>query len=128
MRHATFTVPGQFTTDNSGHAVAYTTGGRHGWGAIKARANGNIGPSGQPIGPNRIGLSYDFGLVGGKLKTADCPTNEPIASCGSDHIDKLWTWTGHDFTRRDPSRPRLSPGARRSPGRTRAPRRCGRRA
>jgi hypothetical protein len=98
MAHATFIVTGQFTNDNSGHAVAYTTGTR-GWGAIKAETNGNIGPSGAPVGANRIGLSYGFSFVGGLLKTEDCPTNEPIASCGSDHVDKLWVWTGHDFKR-----------------------------
>lgn len=96
MRHPTFIVTGQFTTDNSGRAVAYTTG-TPGWGAIKAESNGNIGPSGQPIGSDRIGLSYDFGFAGGKLKTEDCPDNKPIATCGSDHVDKLWTWTGQDF-------------------------------
>ncbi len=78
--------------------MAYTTGA-HGWGAIKAEANGNIGPSGQPVGPDRIGLSYAFGFVGGMLRTEDCPANEPIASCGSDHVDKLWIWTGRDFRR-----------------------------
>lgn len=98
MAHPTFIVTGQFTNDNSGHAVAYTTG-THGWGAIKAERNGNIGPSGAPVGADRIGLSYDFSFVGGLLKTEDCPTNGPIASCGSDHVDKLWTWTGHDFKR-----------------------------
>jgi hypothetical protein len=98
MTHATYIVTGQFTNDNSGRAVAYT-GGRAGWGAIKAEANGNIGPSGQPVGADRIGLSYDFGFVGGLLKTEDCPSDEPISSCDSDHVDKLWTWTGHDFKR-----------------------------
>ncbi len=98
MQHATYIVTGQFTNDNSGHAVAYT-GGARGWGAIKAEANGNIGPSGQPVGTNRIGLAYDFQFVGGRLKTEDCPPNEPIARCGSDHVDKLWTWTGHEFKR-----------------------------
>jgi hypothetical protein len=54
MQHATFIVTGVFTTDGSGNAVAYTTGPR-GWGAIKAEPNGNIGPSGQPIGADGSG-------------------------------------------------------------------------
>jgi hypothetical protein len=98
MKHATYIVTGQFTTDNSGRAVAYTTGGR-GWGAIKAESNGDIGPSGEPVGANRIGLSYDFEFVGGQLKTEDCPSDQPIATCGSTHVDKLWAWTGQDFKR-----------------------------
>jgi len=97
MQNATFIVTGSFTADSSGNAVAYTTGD-HGWGVIKAEPNGNIGPSGQPVGSDRIGLSYGFGFAAGKLKTQDCPANEPIVSCGSDHVDKLWKWTGHDFT------------------------------
>jgi hypothetical protein len=96
MRHATFILTANLTGDGSGNDVAYTTGPK-GWGAIKAEANGNIGPSGQPVGPDKIGLSYHFGFVGGRLKTEDCPSNKPIATCGTDHVDKLWLWAGSDF-------------------------------
>ena len=96
MQHATFILTANLTGDGSGNDVAYTTGAR-GWGAIKAEANGNIGPSGQPIGPDKIGLSYHFAFVAGRLKTEDCPSNKPIATCGTDHVDKLWLWTGSDF-------------------------------
>lgn len=98
MTHATFIVRGQFTTDNSGLAVAYTTGPK-GWGTIKAEPNGNIGPSGAPIGSDRIGLSRGFAFVHGKLETKDCPQDRPISACDSNEIVKLWVWTGRDFTR-----------------------------
>jgi hypothetical protein len=98
MKNATFIVRGQFTTDNSGLAVAYTTGPK-GWGAIKAESNGNIGPSGKPVGSDRIGLSRGFAFVGGDLQTEDCPQNLPIASCGGHEVVKLWRWSGKDFTR-----------------------------
>jgi hypothetical protein len=96
MQHATFILTANLTGDGSGNDVAYTAGTR-GWGAIKAEANGNIGPSGQPVGPDKIGLSYHFAFVAGRLKTEDCPSNKPISSCGTDHVDKLWLWTGSDF-------------------------------
>ena len=98
MRDATFIVTGNFTGDGSGNAVAYTTGAR-GWGAIKAERNGNIGPSGQPVGADRIGLSFGFAFVGGRLQTKDCPLNQPIAACGANPVVKLWQWTGADFVR-----------------------------
>jgi hypothetical protein len=98
MKNATFIVRGQFTTDNSGLAVAYTTGPK-GWGAIKAEPSGNIGPSGKPIGSNRIGLSRGFAFVGGLLQTKDCPQSLPISSCGGHEIVKLWRWAGKDFRR-----------------------------
>jgi hypothetical protein len=84
--------------DGSGNAVAYTTGPR-GWGAIKAEPNGNIGPSGQPIGADRIGLSYGFAFVDGLLQTKDCPLNQPISDCDTNHVLKLWKWNGTDFSR-----------------------------
>lgn len=96
MQHATFILTANLTGDGSGNDVAYTTGGR-GWGVIKAEPNGNIGPSGQPVGADKIGLAYHFAFVSGRLKTEDCPSNKPIASCGTDHVDKLWVWTGSDF-------------------------------
>jgi hypothetical protein len=96
MRHATFILTANLTGDGSGNDVAYTTGPK-GWGAIKAEPNGNIGPSGQPVGPDKIGLSYRFAFVAGRLKTEDCPSNKPIATCGTDHVDKLWLWQGTEF-------------------------------
>ncbi len=98
MHDATFIVTGNFTGDSSGNAVAYTTGAK-GWGAIKAEANGNIGPSGQPVGADKIGLSFGFAFVAGRLQTEDCPTNQPIAACGSNPVTKLWAWNGTDFVR-----------------------------
>ncbi|HVU92217.1 MAG TPA: hypothetical protein VHC23_08280 [Jatrophihabitans sp.] len=98
MTHATFIVTGLFTTDGSGNAVAFTTGAR-GWGAIKAERNGNIGPSGAPVGRDRIGLSYGFAFAGGYLVTGDCPQNRPIAQCGRYPVVKRWVWTGRDFRR-----------------------------
>lgn len=96
MQHATFIVRGIFTGDGSGNAVAFTDG-PNGWGAIKAEPDGNIGPSGAPVGPNKIGLSFGFGFLGGDLVTADCPTNRPISECGSHAIVKRWVWNGQDF-------------------------------
>ena len=98
MRHATFIVHGIFTGDSSGNAVAYTTGSK-GWGTIKAKHNGNIGPSGAPVGADRIGLSFDFAFRNGELQTKDCPTNRPIADCGRHPVTKLWVWTGSEFAR-----------------------------
>jgi hypothetical protein len=98
MDHATFIATGVFTTDGSGNAVAYTTGPR-GWGAIKAERNGNIGPSGAPVGGDRIGLSFGFAFSGGYLITADCPANRPIAQCGAHQVRKRWRWAGSDFRR-----------------------------
>ncbi|PZS29226.1 MAG: hypothetical protein DLM58_15795 [Pseudonocardiales bacterium] len=98
MQHATFILTANLTGDGSGNDVAYTTGAR-GWGVIKAEPNGNIGPSGQPVGEDKIGLAYHFAFASGRLKTEDCPSDKPIASCGTDHVDKLWLWTGSDFAR-----------------------------
>jgi hypothetical protein len=98
MQHATFIVTGNFTGDASGNAVAFTTGPR-GWGTIKAEPNGNIGPSGAPVGSNRIGLSYGFAFADGYLITADCPQDRPIADCDTHQIRKRWVWAGHDFHR-----------------------------
>ena len=69
MKHATFLVKGKFSTDHRGNAVAYTDGGAAGWGAIKAQKNGQLKPSGAGVGLKAIGLSQDFGLVGGRLET-----------------------------------------------------------
>jgi hypothetical protein len=96
MQNATFIVRGDFTGDSSGNAVAFTTGSA-GWGAIKAEPNGNIGPSGHPVGADQIGLSYGFGFDHGALVTQDCPTDRAIADCGLHPITKRWLWTGTDF-------------------------------
>jgi hypothetical protein len=99
MQHATFILTGNFSGDGSGNAVAYTTGA-NGWGVIKAEPNGNIGPSGQPVSADRIGLSFGFRFVGGLLETQDCNPSFPIADCGGPTtIVKLWKWTGSDFRR-----------------------------
>jgi hypothetical protein len=99
MQHATFILTGNFSGDGSGNAVAYTTG-PNGWGVIKAEPNGNIGPSGQPVSADRIGLSFGFRFVGGLLETQDCNPSFPIADCGGPTtIVKLWRWTGIDFRR-----------------------------
>lgn len=98
MQHATFIVHGLFTGDASGNAVAFTTG-PHGWGTIKAKSGGNIGSSGQTIGSNMVGLSYDFAFAHGNLQTKDCPSNRVIAECGSHPVVKQWHWNGNDFTR-----------------------------
>jgi hypothetical protein len=96
MTHATFIVRGYFSGDGSGNAVAFTTG-PGGWGAIKAEPNGNIGPSGHPVGPNLIGLSYNFEFRRGYLVTKDCSLDRPLADCDEHPIVKLWVWTGVDF-------------------------------
>jgi hypothetical protein len=96
MRHATFLITGEFTGDGSGNAVAFTTGAR-GWGVIKAEPNGNIGPSGRPVGRDQIGLSYGFAFADGYLVTADCSPDRPIADCDTSPIVKRWVWTGSDF-------------------------------
>jgi hypothetical protein len=98
MRHATFIITGQFTGDGSGNAVAFTTGAR-GWGVIKAKKNGNIGPSGRPVGRDQIGLSYGFAFSGGYLVTADCSLDRPISDCDTHPVVKRWVWTGSDFRR-----------------------------
>ncbi len=98
MQHATFIVTGVFTGDSSGNAVAFTTGA-NGWGVIKAEPDGNIGPSGAPVGADGLGLSYGFAFAGGTLETQDCPLNQPIAACGVNPVTKYWVWTGHDFRR-----------------------------
>jgi hypothetical protein len=96
MKNATFIVRGVFTGDSSGNAVAFTAGGA-GWGAVKAERNGNIGPSGRPVGADQIGLSYDFGFDRGALVTKDCRTDVPIAECGKHPVTKRWLWAGRDF-------------------------------
>lgn len=98
MKNATFIVHGNFTGDGSGNAVAFTTGSK-GWGVIKAEPNGNIGPSGQPVGSDQIGLSYDFAFRSGYLETKDCPLDRPISDCDTHPITKLWRWAGDDFVR-----------------------------
>jgi hypothetical protein len=98
MADATFIVRGTFSGDGSGNAVAFTDG-RQGWGAIKAEPNGNIGPSGRPVGADLIGLSYDFGFRDGYLVTKDCPANRPISECDQHPVVKEWVWAGHDFVR-----------------------------
>jgi len=96
MQHATFIVTGAFTSDRSGDAVAFTTGPK-GWGVIKAEPNGNIGPSGQPVGADRIGLSFAFKFAGGKLVTEDCRSDQAIVLCPTNPITKFWLWVGADF-------------------------------
>lgn len=96
MRHATFIVTGVFTGDGSGNAVAFTTGAR-GWGVIKAMPNGHIGPSGQPVGSDMIGLSFGFAFSDGYLITADCPQDRPQYQCDKHQIRKRWAWGGQDF-------------------------------
>jgi hypothetical protein len=68
-------------------------------GRDQAEPDGSIGPSGQPIGSDGIGLSFGFAFVGGRLQTKDCPLHQPIAACGSDPVVKLWAWNGTDFSR-----------------------------
>lgn len=97
MTHPTWIVRGIFTGDGSGNAVAFTDGSR-GWGVIKAETSGNIGPSGAPVGSDRIGLSYGFAFAGGELVTADCPTNLAISECDTHQIRKHWRWNGTDFS------------------------------
>jgi hypothetical protein len=97
MQHATFIVRGVFTGDGSGNAVAFTDG-PNGWGAIKAEPDGNIGPSGAPVGRNQIGLSYNFAFSSGDLITQDCPSNRPVYQCGRYAITKRWAWNGTDFS------------------------------
>jgi hypothetical protein len=97
MNHAIYIVRGNFSGDGSGNAVSYTAGAA-GWGAVKAEANGNIGPSGQGVTFGGIGLSDDLYFVDGQLETADCSANLPIASCGGNsRVLKYWRWTGTDF-------------------------------
>jgi hypothetical protein len=97
MSHATFIATGLFSGDGSGSAIAYTTGAK-GWGAIKAEANGNIGPSGQGVTFGGIGLAEGFGFVNGLLMSADCSSTLPIADCGGNQrVIKYWRWAGHDF-------------------------------
>ncbi len=98
MKDATFIVHGTFTTDGGGNAVAFTDGA-NGWGVIKAQPDGNLAPSGQPVGNDRIGLSFDLAFVDGKLQTKDCPTDRPLADCAGHPVSKLWVWSGQDFRR-----------------------------
>ncbi|GAB2481066.1 serine/threonine-protein kinase [Jatrophihabitans fulvus] len=109
MSHATFVVKGVFSGDSSGNAVAFAYSPQAGWGVVKAESNGNLAPSGEPVGDNRIGLAYDFGLSGGQLVTTDCSERAAIAECGrpGNQIVKYWRWTGSDFAlarREGPSR------------------------
>jgi hypothetical protein len=98
MRNATFIVHGNFTGDGSGNAVAFTTG-PYGWGAIKAQPDGNIAPSGHPVGADLIGLGYDFAFRDGYLETKDCSTDRPISDCDEHPVTKLWVWAGDHFVR-----------------------------
>jgi hypothetical protein len=99
MSHAVFILTGLFSMDGSVNAIAYTADTDGAWGAIKAEPGGNIGPSGQPVGSDGIGLSNGFYVVGGQLETADCASTLPMASCGGNQrILKFWTWNGTDFT------------------------------
>lgn len=97
MKHATFLVKGKFSTDRRGNAVAYTDGAA-GWGAIKAQQNGQLKPSGAGVGLKAIGLSQDFGLVGGRLETVDCSSALSAAQCtGNNRIIKFWSWRTDHF-------------------------------
>jgi hypothetical protein len=98
MSDATFIVHGNFTGDGSGNAVAFSNG-RRGWGAIKAQPNGNIAPSGRPVGANLIGLGYDFAFKRGYLETKDCSPDRPLSECGAHPIVKYWVWRGGEFVR-----------------------------
>ena len=97
MKHATFVVRGTFSTDHSGNAVAYTYG-PGGWGAIKAQPDGNLKPSGAGVGLKGIGLSADFGLIGGRLQTVDCSSVIPVSQCsGNNRVIKYWSWRTNQF-------------------------------
>ncbi len=97
MAHATFVAEGIFTGDGSGNAVAYTDG-PHGWGAIKAEADGNLASSGQGIGADLLGIENALYLVQGQLETAECSTTIPYSQCGgTKRVLKFWAWNGHDF-------------------------------
>lgn len=99
MPHAIFILTGLFTADSSLNSIAYTADAHGTWGAIKAERNGAIGPSGQPVGTDRIGLANGFYVVHAQLETADCSAGLPMAACGGDQrVLKFWTWNGHDFT------------------------------
>ena len=99
MPHAVFILTGLFSEDGSINSIAYTADAHGTWGAIKAEPNGRIGPSGQPVGADRIGLANDFAIVHGQLETADCSATLPMAACGGDRrVLKFWTWNGTDFT------------------------------
>jgi hypothetical protein len=99
MSHAVFILTGTFTMDGSINALAYTANAAGTWGAIKAEPNGDIGPSGQPVGEDGIGMANAFYAVHGQLETADCSGNLPMAECGGNQrVLKFWTWHGTDFT------------------------------
>lgn len=99
MKHAVFILTGTFTMDGSLNAIAYTATADGTWGAIKAEPGGRIGPSGQPVGKDGIGLANGFYAVHGQLETADCSGNLPMAQCGGNQrILKYWSWGGTDFT------------------------------
>jgi hypothetical protein len=97
MADATFIVDGAFSGDGSANAVAFTTG-PHGWGVIKAEANGNLISSGQGVSFSEIGLEEGDYFVNGQLETADCSATLSIASCGGvDRVLKFWSWNGQEF-------------------------------
>ena len=97
MTDATFVVRGTFSGDGSGNAVAYTNGS-NGWGAIKAKSDGNLAPSGQGVGIGGVGLGDDFMLSGGRLQTFDCSSQLPVSQCsGNDRVIKYWTWRKTQF-------------------------------
>jgi len=99
MPHAVFILTGLFSEDGSVNSIAYTADAHGTWGAIKAEPNGNIGPSGQPVGKDGIGLANEFAVVRGQLETADCSATLPMAECGGNQrVLKFWTWNGTDFT------------------------------
>lgn len=99
MRHATFVLTGLFSNDGGLNAIAYTAteGARasNKWGAIKALPNGNLAPSGTPVGSDQLGEENEFDLVNGELETADCSATLPMAGCGgSQRVFKFWKWHG----------------------------------
>jgi hypothetical protein len=96
MANATFIVTGMFSNDGGVNAIAYTSGnGLHtpGWGAVKAKPDGNLAPSGASAGSDGLGLSNEFDLVNGELETADCSSTLPMAECGGNQrVLKFWAW------------------------------------
>jgi hypothetical protein len=97
MTDATFILNGAFSGDGSGNSLAYTDGA-HGWGAIKAEADGNLISSGQGVTFGGLGLESGFYFVNSELETADCSATMPIAACGGNNrVLKFWKWNGHDF-------------------------------
>jgi hypothetical protein len=101
MRHATFVIYGHVTRDDSGNAVAYTSGPR-GWGVLKPEPNGHLDPSGQPVSADKNGLWFGYTFAGRSphdyLQTRACPKVIPGAGCGAPLVLKLWAWNGSDFS------------------------------